>query len=214
MKRMLALLGLLAVVGCKASMPPEVLQSYQARTLFTCCNIHYEGDEISDANYWVGSTLPAGTPVQVVAAGRNSVTFDAEGRKLTLVHQYGKDQESMQQYLDKVFVGSDPRGTIATYSRSAQDAIREGRVERGMTKEQVLASVGYPPVHRTTSTSMNEWLFWYNRWVTYKVQFDDSGKVTNVVGRPAPTRDQEVVADAPPLAPASHKAPAAKSKKK
>ncbi|MET0151571.1 MAG: hypothetical protein ABW298_03030 [Candidatus Binatia bacterium] len=31
-----------------------------------------------------------------------------------------------------------------------------------------------------------QWTYWYNRWVTYKVVFDDAGEVGEVVGRPAP----------------------------
>lgn len=201
-----ALAGLATLAACKPGGAPEALPHYQGRTLFTCCNIHHEKDDVSDANYSVGSTIPAGTVVQVTASGRDSVTVLANGTKLTLVHEYGAKEESAQQYFDKLLVAEDPKVQIGRFPTAVQDAIRDGRVERGMTREQVLLSLGYPPTHRTASTSAGEWLYWYNRWLTYKVQFDDSGRVSNVVGRPAPTRDQPIVVEAPKPAAAPKRA--------
>jgi SmpA/OmlA family protein len=188
----------LLVAACKHPAPPGLLQEYQSRSLMTCCNIHYEGDEINDANYFVGATIPPGTPVQVQSMTGNSITFAADGRTLTLVHSYGTDQESMQQYFGKVLVSDDPKVRLSTFPRSAQQAIHDGRVEKGMTREQVIMSLGYPPTHRTASTTANEWTYWYNRWVTYKVEFDNGGLVSNVVGRPAPTQDQPIQPDPKP----------------
>ncbi len=211
MKRLAIAVALGALVGCKAAVSPEVSREYQSQSRMTCCNIHYESDEINDANYFVGSTLPAGTPVQVQAVGSASVTFLADGKKLTLYHRYGTAQESFRQYLDKILVSEDPKLRVSSFPRSVQQAIRDGRVEPGMTREQVILSLGYPPTHRTPSTTANEWTYWYNRWVTYKVQFDDQGVVSTVVGRPAPTQNQPVQAD-PVAAPA--KQPPAPAKKR
>jgi len=213
MKRVVWVAALVAIVGCHKGPAPEMVSQYQGRSLFTCCNIHYETDEINDANYYVGTTIPYGTPVTIQGVGSDSVTFVADGKKLTLVHRYGRDQESMQQYIDKVLVAGDPKPRVAGYSHSAQDAIKEGRVERGMTRDQVICSLGYPATHKTPSIDSREWTYWYNRWVTYKVAFDDAGKVATVIGRPAPTHDQDVKDDSPPPPPAS-KAPAKKGKAK
>ena len=57
--------------------------------------------------------------------------------------------------------------------------------------EQVLLSVGYPPTHRTPSINAPEWIYWNNRWMTYKVVFDDRGMVTYTIGS-APTRNEPV----------------------
>jgi len=191
--RPLAMLGVLAVLaGCSTGVPPEVLSEYQSRTLYTCCNIHYEGAEITDANYFVGSTLPLGSPVGVEELTSESVTFSAGATVLTLYHSYGTEQESAREYFDKVLVTHDPKKKVAGFPQAVRDAIRDARVERGMTREQVIMSLGYPATHRTPSTSTSEWTYWYNRWITYKVQFDEGGRVSNVVGRPAPTQDRPV----------------------
>ncbi len=203
MKRFAVVVVVGVLAACKPALTPETLQQYQSRTLYTCCNFYHESDAINDANYHVGTIVPLGSPVQVQAAGRNSITFTAAGTKLTLSHDYGKDQEPFQQYVDKVLVPGDPRSKLASFPRSAQDAIRDGRVEKGMTREQVILSLGYPATHRTPSTAAPEWTYWYNRWVTYKVAFDDTGKVANVIGRPAPTEDRPITPNAPPPRPTS-----------
>ncbi len=200
--------------GCQRGLPEGLLAQYQGRTLYTCCNIHYETEKITDANYHVGQVIPFGTPVQIVGGGSRSVTFNAAGKRLTLFQEYGTKEESLQQYIDKMFVSEDPRGIAARSSNSALQAIKDSRVEVGMTKEQVLLSLGYPPVHRTSSTASNDWLYWMNRWITYRVQFDDSGRVSGFVGTNVPTRNEAVKDDERPAPAPVRKVPPPPKKKK
>jgi SmpA / OmlA family len=178
-----ALLG----AACRHPASPATLPHFESRNLFTCCNLHYETENVSDANYWAGEELPAGTPVHVDKVTADSVTFTGGGATLTLTHEYGTAQESLQQYIDKVLVPTDPRARIAAYPAAVRRAIHSARVERGMTREQVIAALGYPPTHHTPSVQDKEWTYWYNHWASYEVVFDDAGKVADVIGRPAPT---------------------------
>jgi hypothetical protein len=197
MKRAMAI-GLVGfgLAACHPPVSPEVLRQWQSRTLYTCCNIHYEGDTINDANYAVGSLLPFGSSATVEKMTSDAITFRAGGTVLTLAHAYGRDQESAPQYFAKILVDSDPHIQFATFSKPAQSAITDGRVERGMTKPQVIMSIGYPPTHRTASTDMNTWTYWTNRWITYQVQFGEDGKVSLLVGN-APTRNEPIVEPTP-----------------
>lgn len=214
MKRALLPLGLLAVVaGCTPAMSPEVLQQYQSRTLYTCCNIHYESANVSDANYYVGGTIPFGSQVEVQKADRGTLTISAAGQQLSLSHRYGKENEPFEKYVDKILVSADPKIKVASYSPSVQQAIKEGRVEQGMTKDQVIVSLGYPPTHRTPSLDAWEWTYWYNQWVTYRVQFGQDGKVSQIIGTQVPSRNQPIK-DEPPPAPKSTKPAKAAPKKK
>ena len=202
-----------AIGGCKPAMSPELLQQYQGRTLYTCCNIHHESSEFSDANYYVGGMVPLGSPVQVQSVDRGAVTILADGQQVSLRQRYGTAQETAQQYIDKILVSEDPKVKLSSYSPSAQQAIKDGRVEAGMTRDQVIMAIGYPPTHRTASLSANEWTYWYNTWVTYRVQFDGSGKVSGLVGPQVPSRNQPV-ADDPPAAKPSKPVKKAAPKKK
>ena len=202
MRRAALFMALTALAGCQKALSPELLRVYQSKTLYTCCNIHYEHEGINDANYYVGATVPFGSPVRVEDSGRGSITFTAGGQKLTLVHSYGTEQESFQQFIDKILVPDDPAARVARFPEVVQRAIRESRVEIGMTKDQVLVSLGYPPTHRTASTAQNEWTYWYNRWVTYRVVFDQTDRVSNIIGSPAPTRNDPIPEDKPAAKPA------------
>jgi len=216
MRRAIAIvLGLALVgVGCEKmrGSSPQLLSQWQSRTLYTCCNVHWEKDEVSDANYYVGTLLPFGTPASVTAVTTNSVTFTASGANLTLNHSYGRDQESSQAYFAKVLVETDPHVRFGTYPPKIQLAIKEARVEKGMTREQVIMSLGYPATHRTPSLDQPTWTYWYNRWVTYTVTFGDDGKVALTQGQ-APTRGEDLSAPPPPPTPAKATKPAPKKKK-
>lgn len=175
------------LASCAGSVPPEVLQQWQSKTLYTCCNIHYEDPaKIVDANFYVGSTLPFGTAVAVQKMTTKSVSFRAQAGDFTVSHIYGTEQETAQQYFAKILVDTDPRARFDTFSPSVQEAVREGRVEQGMTREQVIMSLGYPPTHRTPSTELTTWTYWLNRWKTFDVLFDEKGFVMQIVGE-APT---------------------------
>jgi outer membrane protein assembly factor BamE (lipoprotein component of BamABCDE complex) len=196
----------------QASPPPAAPAQLEGRSLFTCCNLHYEEEEISDANYWVGTLLPAGTPVRIDKLTDDGAMLSAGDVKLKLTHEYGAKEESRDQYLAKVLVANDPKPRIAAYPKEVRRAIEKAKVERGMTREQVLLSLGHPATSVTPSLQGKEWTYWYNpeaqpwynRWAAYKVVFDDAGKVADVIGRPAPTAQVPILnADAPPPPPPS-----------
>ena len=186
----------LATVGCK---PPPVPHPMNGQTRYTCCNMHYEGDAISDVNYQKGTLIPFGTRVQIVEVRSDRVKFIPTGHPpLTLILKYGKDAGlTMDQLLDQTFLeqdphtklarGAAPRGKTAKGGKAAPAAdagrteklIEQGVVEPGMTKEQVLMAKGYPPKHRTPSLDSPMWTYWENRWVTSEVYFDGD-KVSRV----------------------------------
>jgi SmpA/OmlA family protein len=197
--RVAAAVLLAALASCRQA-APDPAPRLDERSRYACCNLHYEDGEASDANYWVGSKIPAGTPVRLEDLKPHSVLVVAGESRITLKHEYGTKQESFEEYLEKLFVPYDPKRRMEQFPKEVRRAIDSGKVERGMTREQVLLSLGHPPTHRTPSLDALEWTYWYNRWVTYRVLFDQRGKVTAVVGRPAPTAEVAIT-NADPLPP-------------
>src|SRR2546428_8442191 len=191
--RALVALGTLALASaCKG---PSVQHPITSQTRYLCCNMRYEKPEVSDANYLKGALIPFGTRVQILEVGRRSVKFQPAGHPpITLVLKYGDKVLTMDQYLDRLFLAEDPHGKLV---RARDDAaqrkparkgerarspegssdrvgklIEQGVVDVGMTRDQVLMALGYPPAHRTPALDAPVWTYWQNRWATMQVYFD------------------------------------------
>lgn len=166
--------------GAPASAPAA--PSVQGQQRFLCCNLHTEREWLSDGNFYVGRLIPAGTPVTITGTpGRDRVAVQIEGQNYRLGQEYGRNQESFESYMNKVLVTTDPRPKINSFAPPVRDAIRQSKLARGMTKEQVLLSLGYPPTHGTASLDSMEWKYWYNRYATYLVLFDQQGRLRDIV---------------------------------
>jgi hypothetical protein len=176
--------------GASWSEQGRLLEQYRQGPLYTCCNLRPSNGEISDANWYESASLfntpsgalPFGTSVSVTDVGRESFTIRADGYGDFIVsHGYGTDD--LASYMQKLLLREDPGRAVREYPEEIQDAIFEGRVLRGMTKQQVLVAIGYPPTHRTPGIGASEWIYWANRWRTYKLQFDREGHLIRASGR-------------------------------
>jgi len=113
-------LGILAVgasillAGCE-SMPGPSTGAPAAPSLpsgYTCCNLHYENDWISDANWSAMPMIPAGASIKVVDYGRYRANVEIDSRKMRLGLDYGR-QQSVEAWAGKLVVSADPRPRIA-----------------------------------------------------------------------------------------------------
>jgi hypothetical protein len=161
---------------------------------FTCCNFHPSGDWISDANWFIHSRIPAGTPARIVDYGEHRVGVEISGRAMTLGLDYGRRQ-NLREWAQRMIVAQDPKATIAGWPAAAREAIESGRVAIGMTKAQVIVAVGYPPAHATSSLDAPTWKYWYDTHGTYDVIFDGAGRVTEVAGTPSSVRFRVLAPD-------------------
>jgi hypothetical protein len=59
--------------------------------------------------------------------------------------------------------------------------VAEGKAYVGMTKQGVMTAFGYPAAHKTPSLDENSWTYWKDRFRTLRVEFDPSGRVSQVV---------------------------------
>jgi len=154
----------------------ELLQGY------TCCNLHYEKDWISDANWGTFATIPAGAKIKVLSYGSNRAAVEIDGKPMRIGHDYGRNEESLEKYISKIVVKANPKAKLDRYPDKVRGAIREGKVLPGMTREQVVMSVGYPPTHKTPSLQSSVWNHWASRAGRYEVHWNSKGTVAKVVG--------------------------------
>jgi len=177
-------IGLLAAIAgaCKSPVVPSPLAG---QTRYLCCNVRYKRPEITDNFYQVGAPIPFGTPVNILEVRAHSVKFQASGHPpITVVEKYGSNTLPFDQFLDRLFLQTNPRNRVARAvlavrgrraAPSRHDtlvAIGEGIVEPGMTKADVIMALNYPPANRTPSLDASEWRYWRNRWNEHVIAFD------------------------------------------
>lgn len=181
----LAVVGSVLVAGCE-TMPGQTGSAASAPSLpsgYTCCNLHYENDWISDANWSSMPMIPAGASIKVLDYGRYRIHVEIDGRKLRLGQDYGR-QESLTDWARKIVVQEDPRKKIASWPAPIREAVRAGKVAIGMTKQEAIVSLGYPPMHATPSLDAPHWKYWHSSLGSYLVVWDAAGRVKDVIADP------------------------------
>lgn len=131
-----------------------------ANALYTCCNLRYEGDWISDANWVPLPMIPAGSRIIVKEYGRHRAFVEIEGRPMWIGLDFGREQDTVEKFVARLAVKTNPQEKLATFPKSIRAAILAGKVTTGMTKEQVIMSLGYPRADKTKSVDAAEWTYW------------------------------------------------------
>lgn len=149
---------------------------------FACCNLHYSKDWIDDGNYAELPMISAGTPIEVDSYGKNRAYVKIDGKPMRLGHDYGRDQESLEVWVNKVVVAADPRPKMARWPKSIRDAVYEGKILMGMNREQVIAAVGYPLTNENVSLDQPIWRMWRSSRGEYQINFKADGTVRSVTG--------------------------------
>jgi hypothetical protein len=181
--RALLILVVLAALGM-LRVAPAAAADHAASPLpfkgFACCTLHYEKDWISDGNYAILPSIPAGTPITVLRYGRHKAYAEINGRPMRLGHDYGREQESLDQWVHKIVVDVDPTAKIAAYAPDIQAAIRQGRVMIGMTREQAVIAVGYPLTSETLSLDSPLWRHWVSSFEEYQLMWGSDGLIREI----------------------------------
>lgn len=153
----------------------------EGSTGFLCCNMRSDGLWISDSNYVESGKylLRLGTPIKLLGYGRYRVFVEVEGKRQALGNDYSRDL-SMEDFAQRYIVGADPRAALAEVPPKVRTAIESARVTRGMTREQVIAAIGYPITSENPHLDTKRWRYW--RWTLspYTIHFGDAGLVTRV----------------------------------
>jgi hypothetical protein len=148
---------------------------------FLCCNMRSDGKWISDINYDENGkrVIPVGTPVKVTGYGRYRVKIEIEGNQQAIGNDYSRDL-SLEDFAKRYVVPEDPASKIKTFPKKIQEAIATARLAKGMTREQVLMSVGYPVSSENPNLASKTWRFWLGSFAEFRVVFDDGDRLLSV----------------------------------
>lgn len=149
---------------------------------FLCCNYRYGGDWMSDSNYLPHPVMPVGTPTKITDYGRYRVFTTMDGRKMRIGNDYSRTLSNVE-FARRMVVKEDPRLKIAKFPRNVQQAIAASRLVPGMTKEQVIMSIGYPITSENPSLDAAVWRYWLTSFEEFHVHWD-RGVIQSVTGMP------------------------------
>lgn len=116
-------------------------------------------------NYHMGTVIPVNTKAKIMDLGRKKMTIelpDLGNTEIKIENVEKHTKKSMAEIKDRM-LGKTPVD-LTKFSQEAQEAIKNGQIRLGMTKEEVLLAYGYPPAHATPSTDSNQWTYWKNRF--------------------------------------------------
>lgn len=152
---------------------------------YLCCNMRSDGSWISDGNYAEDGkrTLPAGTPAKVTGYGRYRVRVELDGSKQAIGNDYSR-YLAPEDFARRYVVSENPADRIASWPAKVQDAVRQSKVTAGMDRDQVLVSLGYPMHSENPDLDAPLWRYWLSSFDEFQVQFDDSGRVSDVTAMP------------------------------
>ncbi|WP_034763931.1 hypothetical protein [Chrysiogenes arsenatis] len=167
--------------------------SFASDVLYTKVNIHTQfavdrsGErafKASYANYTdPGSghhVFPAGTAITVKSHSRKHIDIYTQEENSYIQFEYHEPRMGMkaQEYL--ALITSTTPVNYNHLSAIDQQGIREGKAFIGMSKEGVMAALGYPAAHKTPRLESKAWIYWTNRFKTLVLTFDDNDILMNI----------------------------------
>lgn len=157
--------------------------------MYTAYNIWlWPAQSMNCLNYKGGRTfIPAGSEVQGVrvvdpASGDDSVDeMDGEGIRFYLInerrtyfiqyHSRYHTFSNVNDFEERMFTSTPLSERLLAFSQLERQAIQQGVVVRGMSKEAVLACFGWPDERFTEKLEENEWVYHVNRSTKIKIVF-------------------------------------------
>lgn len=159
------------------SIAPAQVSPEKGGTYYLRSGLHFEGGTSMGTNYARGVLVPINTAVRVRAIKKKKLLIEvvADGRKLEIKNVSDYTMKTMPK-LVRLLLSKEPTPLDRLPVELAQ-AIREGVMRKGMTKEQVLMARGYPPAHRTPSINEQRWTYWTSRFGQQIVFFDKNERL-------------------------------------
>ena len=173
-----------AVLGAAALAAPAWAQKTQPYEGYLCCSLLSDGSWISDLAYDDGykKVVPAGTPVKFKSFGRWRMYVEIDGKEVGLGNDYSRTMD-MDEFAKLYVPVQDPKARLHGYAPRVRDAILNRKVLKGMTREQVIMSQGYPSTSYNPDRSKPLWTYRHSIG-DYQVFWTDDGRVDLVFGPP------------------------------
>jgi len=174
--------GLLLIFGgCGAAkLSPKQTQIVKSgQVMYTQTGIWYTPKRnyfvATGTNYASGDYLPPNTKVTVSRIQKKYFIFSAGDKTIYMYNVPKYTGLRMSAFFDRML--SPTPVDMSRFTSLERKSMKTGLLKNGMSKKAVLVSRGYPPVHKTPSTSEDTWVYWNSRGYHYPLIFKN-GKVS------------------------------------
>lgn len=149
---------------------------------FVTTNLRYSGDWISDEPALDLPFVPLGSRLKVVSMSTGRAGVLIEGRKMRVGVDYGYKQETAAQFVARITSTEDPQPRLAALPPEVRAAVEAGRVRAGMTREQVMMSLGRPRLDLVPTLDVADWTYHLENGDMAKARFDAEGRLEAIEG--------------------------------
>jgi len=156
--------------GCGSNEPTPQMKG----KIYTQTNLWVEKNKHLSTNYQRGQLIPVNTEVKVLDYSSKVIRVEVVSTKqiIQIINIAKFTKLDTQGLFKRNF--SKSKVDLSKYTQSERDAISQGLVVSGMSKNAVILSRGFPPAHVTRSLNSNQWKYWQNRFVTRNIMFKDN----------------------------------------
>lgn len=169
----IAVVGMLGLSACaKKYEPGQLGTDIQTGTVYyTQFSLFEEKGRFRTTNYRRGFLIPINTPVTLLSIDSKRIEVKVnDGAETLVVENVPKyTNEDVPTAFRKVF--GKRKVNLGQFSPAEQKLILEGKVDKGMSREAVLAAIGYPPAHMTPDLKADSWTYWSNLYDRFVVRF-------------------------------------------
>jgi len=156
----------------------NAISAVKGDKLYTQFSLFYEDNVHRTTNYRKGVLVPINTEVTFVKANKKEIdVIISDDTELKIVNIQKYSGENINGIFHRTF-GKTPVD-LSRFSTKEKSSIEAGEVEAGMSKDAVIAALGYPPKHQTPTLKSNHWRYWHNLFKTFVVHFEND-KVTSI----------------------------------
>ena len=149
------------------------------KTYYTLHSFWHEKNRHLTTNYLRGAFVPVNTKVKILSLDEREIIINLvkTDQQIKIENVFKYSQATTEQIFKRMF--SKKKTKLGKISKKTLKNIKWGTPMAGMTKKQVLITLGYPPGHQTPSTEMDQWRYWKNRFKTMLLYFEN-GKLSHI----------------------------------
>jgi len=116
--------------------------------------------------------IPINSKVKLLSLSKKKMALALDdGRTVTFINTAKYTKRKLSTIASELL--SPAPIPIEQLDTSVKEAVEEGQLMLGMSKDQVIMARGYPPRHKTPTLDQNTWTFWSSRFVQRTLKFKD-----------------------------------------